>query len=69
MRNNMKILDVQWFNEIGIVTIKTEFNEVKSYIGKLTPGFSEDQDIKHIINWGTKVHPSRLKIILEHYKL
>ena len=51
----MKILNVQWFNDIGIVTIDNGF-EIKTYIKKVD-GFNEKDDIQQIISWGYKIYP------------
>ena len=40
----MKILNVQWFNNVGIVTIDNGF-EIKTYI-KQVEGFDEQEDIQ-----------------------
>ncbi len=61
-----KILNVEWFNDIGIVTIDNGF-EIKTYIKKVS-GFNEKADIEDIIALGTKVHPERLEKILSLYK-
>lgn len=63
---NIKVLDVQWFNNVGIVTIDNGF-EVKTYIKKVE-GFDEKQDIQDIINLGFKIYPEQLEKILSFYK-
>lgn len=62
----MKILNVEWFNNVGIVTIDNGF-EIKSYI-KAVEGFNEKKDIQDIIGLGFKVYPEQLKQILSFYK-
>lgn len=62
----MKILNVQWFNNVGIVTIDNGF-EIKTYI-KEVKGLNEEQDIQDIINLGFKIYPSQLEKILSFYK-
>ena len=62
----MKILNVQWFNDVGIVTIDNGF-EVKTYIKKVN-GFNEKQDIQQVIDLGYKIYPEQLERILSFYK-
>jgi hypothetical protein len=62
----MKILNVQWFNNIGIVTIDNGF-EIKTYI-KAVKGFNEQEDIQDIISLGFKIYPEQLEKILSFYK-
>ena len=62
----MKVLNVQWFNNVGIVTIDNGF-EIKTYI-KEVKGLNEEQDIQDIINLGFKIYPSQLEKILSFYK-
>ena len=62
----MKILNVQWFNDIGIVTIENGF-EIKTYIKKVD-GFNEKDDIQQIISWGYKIYPVQLEKILSFYE-
>ena len=63
--DNIKILNVQWFNNVGIVTIHNGF-EVKTYI-KVVKGFNEQEDIQEIISLGFKVYPEQLAKILSFY--
>lgn len=63
---NIKILNVQWFCNVGIVTIDNGF-EVKTYI-KQVDGFNEKQDIQEIISLGFKIYPEQLEKILSFYK-
>lgn len=59
----IKILNVQWFNNIGMVTIDNGF-EIKTYI-KTVRGFNEEEDIKDIIKLGFSVYPNQLNRILK----
>lgn len=61
-----KILNVQWFNNIGIVTIDNGF-EVKTYI-KTIKRNDPHEDVQDIINLGFKVYPEQLELILNCYK-
>ena len=65
-KKEMKILNVQWFNNVGIVTIDNGF-EIKTYI-KEVKGLNEEQDIQDIINLGFKIYPEQLEKILSFYK-
>ncbi len=52
--NNLEILQTRWYNRLGIIKTKDiTTNEIKIFIGE-GYGFDEQQDIKHIIDWGTK---------------
>lgn len=62
----MKILNVQWFNNVGVVTIDNGF-EVKTYI-KAVQGFNEQEDVQDIISLGFKIYPEQLEKILSFYK-
>ena len=42
-----KILNVEWFNDIGIVTIDNGF-EINTYIKKVS-GFNEKDDIEDLL--------------------
>lgn len=64
--DNVKILNVQWFNDIGMVTIDNGY-EVKTYIKKVN-GINEDYDILDILDYGVKVYPEQLERILSFYK-
>ena len=63
---DVKVLNVQWFNDIGMVTIDNGY-EVKTYIKKVN-GINEDYDIENIIDYGFKVYPDQLEKILSFYK-
>lgn len=63
---DIEILNVEWFSDIGIVTIDNGF-EVKTYM-KQVRGLDEKEDIKSIISLGYKVYPSQLEKILSFYK-
>lgn len=62
----MKVLNVEWFNKVGIVTIDNGY-EIKTYI-KDIKGFDEKQDIKDVITWGFRIYPEQLKHILKFHK-
>ena len=62
----MKILNIQWFNNVGIITIDNGF-EIKTYI-KAVKGFNEREDIQDIINLGFKIYPEQIEKILSFYK-
>jgi len=54
-------VDVKWFTPgatmqpVGIVkATRYKTGETVYYIGTCTPGFSEDQDIEQIMQWGAK---------------
>ena len=63
--DNIKILNVQWFNNVGIVTINNG-REIKTYI-KQVDGFDEQEDIESIIRLGYRIYPSQLLNILSFY--
>jgi uracil phosphoribosyltransferase len=54
----MKILDVRWFNDVGIVRVEDEYDGIKYYIGAidthLNYGNSEEYDKERIADWGVK---------------
>lgn len=62
----MKILNVMWVYNIGIVTIDNGF-EVKTYIKKVDCK-NEQQDIRDVIDLGYKIYPEQLKKILSFYE-
>lgn len=62
---DVKVLNVQWFNDIGMVTIDNGY-EIKTYIKKVN-GINEDYDIENIIDYGFKVYPEQLEKILSFY--
>ena len=64
--DTQEILDVRWFNNVGIVTV---FNgiEVRTYVKKIE-GFDEEYDIKDIIEWGCRIYPETLRQILSFYE-
>ena len=51
----MKILNIEWFNNVGIITIDDGF-EIKTYIG-LCDGIDEQEDIQSILAYGRKNIP------------
>lgn len=63
----MKILNVEWLNNIGIVTVESE-TKIKTYI-KDVPGISEEFDIQHVIDWGYEIDNRRLKKLLSFYEM
>lgn len=62
----MKILNIEWFNNVGIITIDDGF-EIKTYIG-LCDGIDEQEDIQSILAYGKKIYPAKLASILNLYK-
>lgn len=62
----MKILNVEWINNIGIVTIDTG-TEIKTYI-KSVKGFNEKVDTQDVIDWGYRLYPELLEKILKLHK-
>ena len=64
--DTQEVLNVKWFNDVGIVTI---FNgrEVRTYIKKVE-GKNEQDDIRDIISWGTRIYPETLRQILSFYE-
>lgn len=64
--DNVKILNVQWFNDVGIVTIDNGY-EIKTYVKKVS-GCNENQDIQEVIQLGFKIYPQQLKQILKFYE-
>ena len=64
--DSQEVLNVKWFNDVGIVTI---FNgrEVRTYVKKVE-GKNEQDDIRDIISWGTRIYPETLKEILSFYE-
>lgn len=63
---NIKILNVTWVCDIGIVTIHNG-HEVKTYMKKVS-GLNEEKDIEEVISLGYRVYPSLLKQILNCYE-
>ena len=64
--DTQEVLNVKWFNDVGIVTI---FNgrEVRTYVKKVE-GKNEQDDIRDIISWGSRIYPETLKEILGFYE-
>lgn len=64
--DTQEVLDVKWFNDVGIVTI---FNgrEVRTYVKKVE-GKNEQDDIRDIISWGSRIYPETLRQILSFYE-
>lgn len=48
----MKILDVMWFNKVGIVRVEDEYEGIKYYI-KDVHGLSEELDKQSVASWGS----------------
>lgn len=49
----MKILDVRWFNRVGIVRVEDPYEGIKYYISDLREGNTENEDINEIAEWGS----------------
>ena len=64
--DSQEVLNVKWFNDVGVVTI---FNgrEVRTYVKKVE-GRNEQDDIRDIISWGSRIYPETLKEILAFYE-
>ena len=64
--DSQEVLNVKWFNDVGIVTI---FNgrEMRTYVKKVE-GKNEQDDIRDIISWGSRIYPETLKEILAFYE-
>lgn len=64
--DTQEVLNVKWFNDVGIVTI---FNgrEIRTYVKKVE-GKNEQDDIRDIISWGSRIYPETLKEILAFYE-
>lgn len=64
--DTQEVLNVKWFNDVGIVTI---FNgrEVRTYVKKVE-GKNEQDDIRDIISWGSRIYPETLREILALYE-
>jgi hypothetical protein len=48
----MKLLDIVWFNKVGIARVEDAFDGVKYYI-KDVEGLDEELDIINVMNWGS----------------
>ena len=64
--DSQEVLNVKWFNDVGIVTI---FNgrELRTYVKKVK-GENEQDDIRDIISWGSRIYPETLREILAFYE-
>ena len=52
--NGMNLLDVMWFNRVGIVRCEGELpGDIRYYI-KEVAGYNEDVDTEEIMSWGSK---------------
>ena len=49
----MKILDVRWFNFVGIVRVEDPYEGIKYYIKNISGLMTEDEDMKDIADWGS----------------
>ena len=49
----MKILDVRWFNDIGIVRVDTALDGIMYFIG-YAKGADERSDMQWIADWGSR---------------
>ena len=63
----MKILNIEWFNNVGIITNRRWVSKSKTYIG-LCDGIDEQEDIQSILAYGKKIYPAKLASILNLYK-
>lgn len=62
---NLELLDVVWFNKLGIVKTRDKIsNEIKFYIGEGL-GFNEEIDIQHIMDMGTKYTPESFRELIK----
>lgn len=48
----MKILDVMWFNKVGIVRVEDEYDGIKYYIRDVE-GLNEEADKWKVAEWGS----------------
>lgn len=64
--DTQEVLDVRWFNDVGIVTITNGIEE-RTYIKKVE-GKNEKDDIRDIISWGSRIYPETLRQILSFYE-
>lgn len=64
--DTQEVLNVKWFNDVGIVTITNGIEE-RTYVKKVE-GKNEQDDIRDIISWGTRIYPETLKEILSFYE-
>ena len=62
MNATYKILNVQWFDCVGLVTIDDGY-EIKTYCKRVNK-IDEEQDIQDILKYGNRVFPAQLKTIL-----
>lgn len=59
----MKFDGVVWLaaGKIGIVRLKTELGETVYRVGLTVPGFTPDEDISNIIDWGSFVNAQEMR--------
>lgn len=71
MMDNIKILNVQWICDIGIVTIDNGY-EIKTYMKYIDPinatYHGESASVSEVIRLGYKIYPEQLEKILSFYK-
>lgn len=57
--HNQEVIDFKWFSggaTVGMVIAEDTITKGrKLYIGIVKPGETEDQSVKNIIDWGTKM--------------
>jgi len=59
----MAVKSVKWINSIGFVCVVDEYTgKKKIYIGT-GKGLSEEDDIKYILEWGSKVGPDLVEFL------
>lgn len=58
----MKFLEIIWLSSgtYGIVKVQTDYDGIKYYGGKTKDGNTEDEDIQHIMKWGSTIDPNVL---------
>ena len=61
-----KVLDKMWFNMVGIIKVQTEYDGIKYYIGEVSC-CNEDQDAKHIADWGSSFPKDAGDILFKEY--
>jgi hypothetical protein len=49
-----KIIDVRWFNGVGIVRVESPYDGIKYYIGTFDAhnAYDEKKDAEHVADWG-----------------
>lgn len=68
--NDLKLLGYAWFcgrSNIGIVLCEDQITkEKKSYIGTV-PGQNQDDDLRYLIEWGSKFDPVNAEDLINKY--